>query len=294
MDKDEIFEVGTSQEIRPTTASMIVGEILGSFLMCVIGIGIGVTATTWSSPESGYFAGIWPTTFTWGMTIGLAIYVAGPLSGAHFNPAVTLALAASGRHPWRLVPLYLGCQLIGWFVGAGVLVLMFRPAMEAKAVEWGVPFHSERIGSMLTTYAPNPGFAGTVGYDTHTFWVGLAAEVLGTAFLLLFILSTGAVAGSRPPDWAGALIVGFAVGLLIMFFAPISQASFNPARDLGPRLMLLLMGFGENALPGTGVFQWSVISTTIGPIIGGTISALLFTKSDNALRALRPKKTIDA
>lgn len=286
---DEFFQVGTSQEIHPTTASMITGEILGSFLVCFIGIGIGLTATTWSSPDSSYFAGIWPTVFTWGFAIGLAIYVAGPLSGAHFNPAVTLAMAATGRHPWRLVPLYIVCQLVGWFVGAAGLVLIYRPAMEAKALEWGVDFHSERIGALLTTYAPNPGFAGTVGYDNYTFWIGMAAEVLGTAFLLLAILSTGADSQNRPPDWAGGLIVGFSVGLLLIFFAPLSQACFNPARDLGPRIMLLLMGFGDTAFPGTGVFSWSVISTTIGPIIGGVASALIFNKSDKALRAMRPK-----
>ncbi len=268
---------------------MITGEILGSFLLCFIGIGIGLTSTVWSSPDSAYFAGIFPVVYTWAFAIGLSVYVAGPLSGAHFNPAVTLALASIGRHPWRLVPLYIGCQMVGWFVGAAGLVMIFRPAMEAKAAEWGVPFHSERIGALLTTYAPNPGFVGTVGYDNFHFWIGLAAEILGTAFLLLFILSTGASSASRVPDWAGGLIIGSSIGLLLLFFAPISQACFNPARDFGPRLMLMLMGFGEPAFPGTGVYSWSVISTTIGPIIGGVLSALIFNKSDRALRAVLPK-----
>ena len=81
------------------------------------------------------FPDIWPTAFIWAFTIGMAIYVGGPLSGAHYNPAVTLAMAATRRHPWRLVPLYIGCQLVGWFVGAAGLVMIFRPAMEAKAAE---------------------------------------------------------------------------------------------------------------------------------------------------------------
>ena len=288
MEKDEIFEVGTAAEIKPSMPSMIVGEILGSFLISFIGLGIGLTATVWSSPTSSYFADIWPTAFIWAFTIGMAIYVGGPLSGAHYNPAVTLAMAATRRHPWRLVPLYIGCQLVGWFVGAAALMAIFRPAMEAKAIEWGVDFHSERVGSLLTTYAPNPGFAGTVGYDNFSFWIGFAAEALGTAFLLLFILSTGAISGSRPPDWAGGIIIGFAIGLLIIFFAPLSQACFNPARDLGPRLMLLLMGFGEHGFPGTGVFQWSVLSTTLGPIVGAVSSAVIFTKMDAYLRSKRP------
>ena len=288
MEKDEIFEVGTAAEIKPSMPSMIVGEILGSFLISFIGLGIGLTATVWSSPTSSYFGDIWPTAFIWAFTIGMAIYVGGPLSGAHYNPAVTLAMAATRRHPWRLVPLYIGCQLVGWFVGAAALMAIFRPAMEAKAIECGGDFHSERVGSLLTTYAPNPGFAGTVGYDNFSFWIGFAAEALGTAFLLLFILSTGAISGSRPPDWAGGIIIGFAIGLLIIFFAPLSQACFNPARDLGPRLMLLLMGFGEHGFPGTGVFQWSVLSTTLGPIVGAVSSAVIFTKMDAYLRSKRP------
>ncbi|MFT4216225.1 MAG: MIP/aquaporin family protein [Micropruina sp.] len=286
---DEFFQVGTSDHIHPTTASMITGEILGSFLLAFIGIGIGLTSTFWSSADGPYFSDIFPVVYTWAFSIGLSVYVAGPLSGAHFNPAVTLALASIGRHPWRLVPLYIVCQMVGWFLGAAGLVLIFRPAMEAWAKSKGFDFQSEQVGALLTTYAPNPGFAGTIGFENYSFWIGFAAEVLGTAFLLLFILSTGASSASRVPDWAGGLIVGSSIGLLLMFFAPISQACFNPARDLGPRLVLLLMGFGDSAFPGTGVFTWSVISTTIGPIIGGVASALIFTKSDKAIRALRPK-----
>ena len=73
------------------------------------------------------------------------------------------------------------------------------------------------------------------------------------------------------------LIVGATIGLLIMFIAPISQASFNPARDLGPRIMLLLVGFGSVAFPGPN-HGLSLIATTIGPIIGGIIGALFFDK----------------
>lgn len=281
---DATFEVGTGVEVHPTTASIVVGEVLGCFFISFLGLGIGLTAATWSSPNTTYFSDIWTTVFCWALAIALAIYVSGSLSGAHFNPAVTLALAVTRRHPWRRVPLYIGCQILGWFLGAALLVALFRPAMEAKAIELGVDFHSERIGAMLTTYAPNPGFEGTAGFGTYGFWVGFAAEVICTGLLLLLILATGASLVNRPPDWAGALIIGFTVGLLIMFAAPLSQACFNPARDIGPRIMLLLMGFGDSAFPGTGVFEWSVISTTIGPIIGAIGAAVVFDFADKRIR----------
>ncbi|HEY5880556.1 MAG TPA: MIP/aquaporin family protein [Nakamurella sp.] len=278
MSKDAVVEVGTQEELHPTVGRVIIGEVVGSFLIAFLGLGIGFTATTWSSPTSSYFAGIWPTVFGWAFAIAMAIYVSATLSGAHFNPAITLAMAATGRHPWRLVPLYIACQFVGWFLGAAVLVAIFKPAMELKAAEMGVDFFSERIGSMLTSYSPNPGFAGTAGFETHTFWTGFAVEAICTGILVVMVLSTGANQVNKPPDWAGALIIGTVVGMLIMFAAPISQASFNPARDLGPRFMLLLMGFGDMALPGTGVWYWSVLATTIGPIVGAVIAAVVFDK----------------
>ena len=110
---------------EPTTKSIILGEVVGCFLLSVLGLGIGVSATLWGAPGAPWFAAIWPTAAGWALTIALGIYVTATLSGAHFNPAVTITLAVTGRHPWRLVPLYILCQLIGWFLGAAVLMAMF-------------------------------------------------------------------------------------------------------------------------------------------------------------------------
>src|SRR5215207_1337842 len=119
---------GDEEEVlppQPTTKSIIIGEVVGSFLLSVLGLGIGVSATLWGAPGAPWFADIWPTAAGWALTIALGIYVTATLSGAHFNPAVTITLAVTGRHPWRLVPLYILCQLIGWFLGAAVLMAMF-------------------------------------------------------------------------------------------------------------------------------------------------------------------------
>ena len=110
------------------------------------------------------------------------------------------------------------------------------------------------------------------------FLQGLAGEVLGTAILLLVILSLLETRHVNAPSaWFFPLIVGATIGLLIMFIAPITQACFNPARDLGPRLMLLVMGFGSVAFPGPNS-GLSLVATTIGPIIGGILGALFFDK----------------
>lgn len=268
---------------EPTTKSIILGEVVGSFLLSVLGLGIGVSATLWGAPGAPWFADIWPTAAGWALTIALGIYVTATLSGAHFNPAVTITMAVTGRHPWRLVPLYILCQVIGWFLGAAVLMAMFGRNLfdfaASKNIDIGSPA-STGLAAAFTTYSPNPGISGAAsgGFTTVPFLEGLAGEILGTAILLLVILSLLETRHVNAPSaWFFPLIVGATIGLLIMFIAPISQASFNPARDLGPRIMLLVVGFGSVAFPGPN-HGLSLIATTIGPIIGGIIGALFFDK----------------
>ena len=84
---------------QPTTKSIIIGEVVGCFLLSLFGLGIGVSATLWGAPGSPWFGDIWPTAWGWAMAIALGIYVTATLSGAHFNPAVTITMAVTGRHP---------------------------------------------------------------------------------------------------------------------------------------------------------------------------------------------------
>jgi glycerol uptake facilitator protein len=154
---------GEEEEVlppQPTTKSIIIGEVVGCFLLSVLGLGIGVSATLWGAPGAPWFADIWPTAWGWAMTIALGIYVTATLSGAHFNPAVTITLAVTGRHPWRSVPLYIGCQIVGWFLGAAVLMAMFGRNLfdlaASKNIVIGSP-ESTGLAATLTTYSPNPG-----------------------------------------------------------------------------------------------------------------------------------------
>jgi FMN phosphatase YigB (HAD superfamily) len=115
--------------------------------------------------------------------------------------------------------------------------------------------------------------------------IGFGAEILGTGILLLVILSLLETRhANAPASWFFPLIVGSTVGLLIMFLAPLSQACFNPARDLGPRLMLVVMGFGETAIPGPrdGL---ALAVTLIGPVIGALLGTFFH---DKVMRPLIP------
>jgi MIP family channel proteins/HAD superfamily hydrolase (TIGR01509 family) len=263
---------------EPTLRSGVVGEVVGCIVLGFLGLSVGL-AGGFNREGVVWTSDIWPVMFGWAFAIALAIFIAAPLSGAHFNPAVTIALATSGRFPWRKVPAYIVSDLVGWFLGAALAVLMLGGTMRAAADRAGVKFGapgSETIASSLTTYVPAPGFGtGGAAYREFPIWRGFVGEILGTAVLVLVVL---ALSESRhitaPAEWFFPLIVGTTVGMVILIEAPLSQASLNPARDLGPRTMLLVLGFGKIAFPGPrGVL--ALLVTTIGPIIGALLGLLI-------------------
>jgi MIP family channel proteins/HAD superfamily hydrolase (TIGR01509 family) len=278
-----VSDTATAQAVdqvpgEPTVKSAVIGEILGCTVLGFLGLSAGL-AGFFNRQGVVWTSDIWPTVFAWAFSIALAIYIAAPLSGAHFNPAVTIALAVSRRFPWRRVPLYIACDLLGWLLGAALAVLMqgesMRRAAEAAGVQYGAK-GSETIASALTTYVPAPGFGtGGPAYSEFPIWRGFVGEILGTMMLVLVVLALSESRhASAPAGWFFPLIVGTTVGMVILIEAPLSQASLNPTRDLGPRIMLLFLGFGTVAFPGprNGL---ALLVTTIGPIIGGLLGMLI-------------------
>jgi MIP family channel proteins/HAD superfamily hydrolase (TIGR01509 family) len=260
---------------EPTVASSILGEVLGCGVLAFLGLSIGIAATAWNREGITWTGNILTIVFGWALAIGLAIYISAPLSGAHLNPAFTLAFAASGRFPWRNVPRYIASQLVGWFLGAAAAVAVFGRSLQMAAERAGVRYGaegSETIASALTTYVPNPGFGtGGAAYSEFPIWIGFLGEIAATATLILVVLALSeSKAINAPAAWFFPLLVGSTVGLLILIEAPVSQTSLNPARDLGPRFMLLLMGFGDVAFPGPRNGA-ALAVTTIGPIIGALV-----------------------
>lgn len=275
---------------EPTVLSSIVGEILGCFVLAFLGLGVGVAGFAWNRGDDlanlGFTGGLFTTIFGWALAIGLAIYISAPLSGAHLNPAFTLAFAISGRFPWRDVPRYIAAELVGWFLGAAAVIAVFGESFSRAADRAGVKFGapgSESVASVLTTYVPAPGVIGTdaPAYAEVPIWRGFLGEIVATGILILVVLALSeSKAISAPAAWFFPLIVGSTVGLLILIEAPMSQTSLNPARDLGPRFMLLLMGFGSIAFPGPRSGA-ALAVTTIGPIIGAVVGLAFH---DNVVR----------
>lgn len=263
---------------RPATKAYL-AEMLGTFLLVFFGCGSVHVAVLLDG-----LTGLFQVGMVWGVAIMLAIYCIGGISGAHINPAITLALACWGRFPWRQVPGYINAQLVGAILAAAMLFTLFGPWLSEKETAKGV-VRGER-GSEITAmcyceYFPNPGpmAAGPApySYEEHTLYnsrvphlSAFLAEVLGTALLALMVGTVAAAANPVGPQRLAPVFIGLTVAVLICVIAPLTQACFNPARDLGPRIFAYFAGWGEVAIPGpNGIGFFTVY--ILAPIIGATM-----------------------
>ena len=248
----------------------LVGELLGTFVLVALGTGAVAASVLLGVPRSqGEIA------LVWGLAVCLAIAIAAPLSGAHLNPAVSVALALLRPtvFPRGLVLPYALAQLGGAAL-AGLLVLSaFGARLSAfegrESLVRGQP-GSERAARMFGDYFPDPGLIDSAPVGVLD---ALAHEALGTAALLLvvFLVSDPRRALALRP-WLARALVALTVTLAISAVAPVTQAGLNPARDLGPRLVAWAAGFGEIALPGPHGGFWIYI---VGPLLGGLGGAAL-------------------
>ena len=253
-----------------------IGEVIGMYLLVLFGTG-AVAASLFTGAQ----VGLWQVAVVWGFGIALAIYATASVSGAHLNPAVSLAFAVFRRSefpPSRLLAYWIS-QLAGAAL-AGLTVLWafgsFVRRFEAeRGIVRGEP-GSELSASAFGEYFPNPSLFGT-GPEAHNLispFGAAAIEALGTAILLLMIFALADRRNAALPtkDFAPFLI-GFTVAVLISLFAPLTQAGWNPARDFGPRLVAYFAGWGTVAIPGPSSGFWAYI---VGPLVGGPIGAAAY------------------
>jgi glycerol uptake facilitator protein len=265
------------------------GELLSEFLgvFIIIAFGDGVVAMAVAAlPGSGRTAG--PTvifqaagdwlliTWGWAMAVAFAVWVAGGVSGAHLNPAVTLAFAVRRRFSWSKVAPYWAAQIVGAFVGAALVFLVYHNAIDAFNLAAKTP---KSGGNALATYSifatfPAKYYAGSM--------VGpLIDQIVGTAFLLIFVAAVIDVRNSAVQSNLAPLAIGLAVAAIGMSYGANAGYAINPARDFGPRLFAFFAGWGKVALPGTysapgfhfSNYFWIPI---VGPLIGGTLGLIIY------------------
>jgi glycerol uptake facilitator protein len=254
------------------------GELLGTFILVLFGCGAVAVSVLFGAHRS-----LMEVALAWGMGVTLAIYLTRHLSCAHLNPAVSLAMALSGRMAFRKLPVYIGAQFAGAVLAGGVLYGLFAPSIAAYETAHQITRGSAasvQTAKIFGEYYPDPGGAAVV-----TMSRAVGAELLGTFLLVLiiFALTEGCNVG-RPDNALAPAFVGLSVTSLIGLLAPLTQAGLNPARDLGPRLVAWAMGWGDAAFPApSGSFLYVYV---LGPLGGGALAALVF------VRVLEPLMTV--
>jgi glycerol uptake facilitator protein len=267
------------------TFGELLSEFLGVFIIIAFGDGVVAMAVA-ALPGSGRTSG--PTvifdaagdwlliTFGWAMAVAFAVWVAGGVSGAHLNPAVTLAFAVRRNFPYKKVLPYWGAQVLGAFVGAALVFLVYHNAIDAFDLAAKTPKSS---GQALATYSifatfPAKYFAGSS--------IGpLIDQIVGTAFLVMFVVAIIDARNSAVGSNLTPLIVGLIVLAIGDSFGANAGYAINPARDFGPRLFAYFAGWGKVALPGTynapgfhfTDYFWVPI---VGPLIGGIIGVIIY------------------
>ena len=247
------------------TMKEFIGEVFGAFILILLGD--GVVANVGLAPRVAGTAYNWNTiTIGWAFAVIIAVYVSAGISGAHLNPAVTLGLAVRRGFPWKKVLPYIVAQMIGAFLGAAAVYLIYRDGLVAA----GMPnVWSTGPGSVFgSTFWGGPSQGATGAYSMLT---AAIAELFGTFVLIWGIAASGDLKNNGLKDNLGALIVGFAVLAVGLSLGGPSGYSINPARDLGPRI------FG--AIAGTkGLFDgiyWLIVPVLV-PAIAGPIGFFLY------------------
>jgi glycerol uptake facilitator protein len=274
----------STEEVRPEVSGAppreskglragLFGDVMAEFFgtMVLIAFGDGVVAVAVAGlNQSGRGTKIFDAsgdwlliTWGWAIAVTMGIYVAGGITGAHINPAVTLAMAVRGDFPWVKVGPYMLAQVAGAFVGAAVVLLVYHDAISSYESANHVG-HAATFGIFATV--PAPYFHGN--------WIGpLIDQIVGTAFLLIFVAALTDRRNLAPKSNLTPFMVGLAVAAIGMSYGPNAGYAINPARDFGPRLLAFVAGWGDSALPGPNAYFWIPI---VGPLLGGVLGIFTY------------------
>lgn len=233
--------------------NIFLAELIGTALLILLGNGVvaGAVLRGTKSENGGWIV----ITFGWALAVVFAVYTVGGISGAHLNPAVTLALAATGQWSENFtpssLPVYILGQMLGAMLGAVLVYLHYLP-------HWS---RTEDTGSKLAVFCTAPAIRHTSS--------NLISEFLGTFVLLFGICALGA---NRFSEGLNPLVVGALVLSIGLSLGGTTGYAINPARDLGPRIMHALL-----PVPGKGTSDWAYSwIPVVGPILGGICGAVAY------------------
>ncbi len=227
-----------------------IGEFLGTFMLILLGDGVVANVTLNKSGMKG--AGATQITFAWGLAVMLPAFIFGAASGAQFNPALTLALAADGSMAWNMVPGYIAAQFAGAFLGAVLVYLLFKKQFD----------ETEEAGTKLGVFA--------TGASVPHKGLNILSEAVGTFVLVFAIKGIGQVS-NLAPGVDKLLVFGIIVSVG-MSLGGLTGYAINPARDIGPRIAHALL-----PIKGKGSSNWGyAIVPLVGPILGALAAVFLY------------------
>ncbi|MHA5047546.1 MIP/aquaporin family protein [Streptomyces sp. SD15] len=256
-----------------SSSDIFIGETIGTAILILLGGGVCAAVTLKASKARN--AGWLAIAFGWGFAVLTAVYTSAPLSGAHLNPAVTLALTIENGG-WDDLPVYWGGQLLGAMIGAVLVWVAYYgqfqthltdreivggPESEVtKSVEAG----EKGAGPVLGIFSTGPEIRNVVQ--------NLATEIIGTFVLVIAVMTQGLNDGGNGLGPLGALITALVVVAIGLSLGGPTGYAINPARDLGPRIVHALL-----PLPNKGGSDWRYSWVPIvGPLIGGALAAGLY------------------
>ncbi len=229
--------------------STFIAELLGTMFLILLGDGVvaGVVLKKTKNNNSGWIV----ITVGWALAVAIPVFIFGGVSGAHFNPAVTLGAAAIGKFAWADVPLYLIAQLVGAMLGAILVYLQYLP-------HWK---ETDDADSKLGVFCTMPAIRNTTG--------NFISEFIGT-FVLVFALQ--GIGNTQMVDGLAPIVVGLVILVIGLSLGGTTGYAINPVRDLGPRIVHAILPIPGKRDSGWG-YAWIPV---VAPILGGICGALAF------------------
>ncbi len=236
--------------------SPFLAELLGTAIL--VTLGDGVVANVLLNKSKGRDAGWIVITAGWAFAVTIAVYCTVAISGAHLNPAVTIAMAAIGKFDWALVSTYLGAQMLGAMLGAALVWLAYLPHWRETSDQ----------GAKLGIFCTAPAIRNAPA--------NLLTEIIGTAVLVIGLLAILTPQNLLPKsgftEGFGPALVGVLVWSIGVSLGGSTGYAINPARDLGPRIAHALL-----PIAGKGGSDWGYAWVPVlGPILGGVGGALIY------------------
>lgn len=237
-------------------------ELIGTAVLILLGG--GVCANVSLKKTLGNSSGWIVITTGWALAVFAGVIIAGPISGAHLNPAVTIGLAVAGKFDWSQVPSFILAQFLGAFIGAFCVWLMHKDHFDAT---------SDDPGAQLGVFCTGPAIKNT--------FLNIISEVLGTFVLIYCVFHFSDASGTAGTDAVklglgsvGAIPVTFIVWAIGLSLGGTTGYAINPARDLGPRIMHAIL-----PMKGKGGSNWGYAwIPVIGPILGALLAAFIYLK----------------